>query len=156
MQLLATERLRLGTWTDADADVDFIFDTYSRWEVQRFIGLAPRVMERRAEAEAAIAVRRSLDHPVHGNWAVERMEDGQLLGTVMLQPIPASSEQSPPPRSGDIEVGWHFTPTPGATATPRKRPPGSSPTPSAPDCPRWLRSPTGPTSPPSAWPSELG
>lgn len=54
MQILDTDRLRLRAWTDATTDVDFVFDTYSRWEVQRFIGRVPRVMEHRSEAEAAI------------------------------------------------------------------------------------------------------
>jgi RimJ/RimL family protein N-acetyltransferase len=108
MRSLETERLRLRAWTDAD--VDFIFDMYSRWEVQRFIGLIPRVMADRSEAEAAVARWRSLDHPVHSVWAVERRKDGQLLGTVLLKPIPASSDRAPLPPSGDIEIGWHFHP----------------------------------------------
>lgn len=111
VQQLETSRLHLRAWTDSDADADFVFDTYSRWDVQRFIGRVPRVMGNRSEAEAAIARWRFLDHhPVHGFWAVERIEDGQLLGTLLLKPIPASSEQSPLPPSGDIEIGWHFHP----------------------------------------------
>ena len=110
VQTLDTNRLRLRAWTAAAADVDFVFDTYSRWEVQRFIGRVPRVMEDRNEAEAAITRWRSLSDSVHGIWAVERREDGQLLGTLLLKPIPASGDQVPLPPSGDTEIGWHFHP----------------------------------------------
>lgn len=108
VQTLETERLSLREWTEDDAD--FVFDMYSRWEVQRFIGLVPRVMESRSEAEAVITRWRSLLHWVHGVWAVQRREDARLLGTLLLKPIPASSDQSPLPPSGDTEIGWHFHP----------------------------------------------
>jgi RimJ/RimL family protein N-acetyltransferase len=110
MQPLTTDRLCLRAWTDAD--VDFVLDLYSRWEVQRFIGAVPKVMKERSEAEAAIARWRLLDDdPVHGIWAIqERGDDGQLLGTLLLKPIPASSDQTPLPPSGDIEIGWHLHP----------------------------------------------
>ncbi|NMD47861.1 MAG: GNAT family N-acetyltransferase, partial [Propionibacterium sp.] len=39
MKELATERLVLRQF-DA-SDVDFVFDLYARWEVQRFIGRVP-------------------------------------------------------------------------------------------------------------------
>jgi|GEM_PF-195769 len=110
VQTLETERLRLRAWTHSAADVEFVFDTYSRWEVQRFIGRVPRVMEDRSEAEATIARWKSVDDSVHGIWAVERRGDGQLLGTLLLKPIPASSDQVPLPLSGDTEIGWHFHP----------------------------------------------
>lgn len=112
MQTLETQRLLLRAWTRADTD--FVFDTYSRWEVQRFIGVVPRVMADRGEAEAAIARWRALDdHRVHGVWAVQRRDGdalGPLLGTLLLKPIPASSDQGPLPASGDVEIGWHFHP----------------------------------------------
>jgi RimJ/RimL family protein N-acetyltransferase len=99
---------RLREWSHDD--VDFVFDMYSRWEVQRFLGNAPAVMQNRDEAVAAVARWRSLQDPVLGLWAVELLESGSLLGTVLLKGIPASSEQLPLPSSGDIEIGWHFHP----------------------------------------------
>lgn len=108
MHSLETDRLRLRPWEDDDAD--FVFDMYSRWEVQRFIGLVPRVMENRSEAVERIERWRAMDHAVHGIWAVTRKSDGALVGTVLLKPIPASGDSLPLQPSGDIEIGWHFHP----------------------------------------------
>lgn len=107
MKELSTERLRLRAWEPEDAD--FVYDMYSRWEVQRFIGLVPRVMEDRSEATRLIERCRSHIHPVHGFWAVERSTDAQLVGTILLKSIPASGEPPLQP-SGDTEIGWHFHP----------------------------------------------
>lgn len=107
MRSLRTDRLSLRPWAPEDAD--FVYDMYSRWEVQRFIGLVPRVMEDRSEAERLIARCRDLDHPVHGFWAVERLDDARLVGTILLKQIPASGEPPLQP-SGETEIGWHFHP----------------------------------------------
>jgi RimJ/RimL family protein N-acetyltransferase len=95
-------------WTPAD--VDFVFDLYSRWDVQRYLGASPRVMAERSEAAAAIGRFRGGRDPVHAMWALERAEDSQLLGTMLLKPIPASSPAEPLPPSGDTEIGWHLHP----------------------------------------------
>jgi RimJ/RimL family protein N-acetyltransferase len=110
VESLTTPRLRLREWALADLDVDFVFDTYSRWEVQRYLGMAPRVMADREEAVAAIGRWRAHPDPVLGLWAVELAESRQLLGTLLLKDIPASQKQLPLPPSGDIEIGWHFHP----------------------------------------------
>lgn len=106
--VLTSERLRLRPWWPADAA--FVFDLYSRWDVQRWLGRSPRVMVERSEADRAIARWNALRGPVHAFWAVERIEDGTLLGNVLLNSIPASSPQEPLPESGDTEIGWHFHP----------------------------------------------
>lgn len=108
MLALHTDRLSLRGWEDDDAD--FVFDMYSRWQVKQFVGRYPTVMSDRGEAEAAIARWRSLNHPTLGIWAVQDRHDSHLLGTLLLKPIPASSDEEPPPDSGDIEIGWHFHP----------------------------------------------
>jgi RimJ/RimL family protein N-acetyltransferase len=100
--------LRLRPWTPADTD--FVFDLYSRWDVQRYIGRSPRVMVDRAEAEAVIAKWREPRDPVHGIWAVERSEDRRLVGTMLLKSIPASGPHEPLSASGDTEIGWHLHP----------------------------------------------
>jgi RimJ/RimL family protein N-acetyltransferase len=105
---LVSERLDLRRWEVEDAD--FVFDMYSRWEVQRYIGRVPKVMEDRSEAVALIERLRSLDHPVHGYWAVAEKATRQLLGTILLKPIPASGDSLPLRPSGDTEIGWHFHP----------------------------------------------
>ena len=105
---IKTERLALRPWDETD--VDFVFDLYSRWVVQRFIGNEPTVMESRSEAVARVNRFKEVeDHPVHGIWAVTRKEDGQPVGALLLKPIPASGEE-PLQASDDVEIGWHFHP----------------------------------------------
>lgn len=108
VQILETDRLQIREWTPDD--VDFVFDLYSRWDVQRFIGRTPRVMIDHAEAEAMIARQRSVQDPVLGVWAVTAREDSRLLGTLLLKAIPASGPETPLSPSGDVEIGWHFHP----------------------------------------------
>ncbi|WP_413452650.1 GNAT family N-acetyltransferase [Georgenia phoenicis] len=106
---LTTDRLLLRPWT-AD-DVDFAFDLYSRWEVQRFIGTAPRVMADRAEAVERVARYRLLDeHPVHGVWLVADRDGRRRHGAVLLKDIPASGPELPLQPSGETEIGWHLHP----------------------------------------------
>jgi RimJ/RimL family protein N-acetyltransferase len=108
MKTLTTERLTLRRWRSDDAD--FVFEMYSRWEVQRYIGGSnARIMTERSEALERIERWQQLDHPVHGIWAAQRTGDGQLLGTLLLKLIPASGEFPPRP-SADTEIGWHFHP----------------------------------------------
>ena len=106
-QAINTERLTLRPWEDSD--VDFVFDLYSRWVVQRFIGNEPAVMNSRREAFDKLARFQSTDHPVHGVWAVTRKDDSTPVGTLLLKPIPASGAE-PLEASSDVEIGWHFHP----------------------------------------------
>lgn len=108
MKTLVTDRLKLRPWSPDDAD--FVFDLYSRWEVQRFIGAVPHVMADRAEAVDRISAWRAMEHPVHAIWAVEIAETGALAGTLLLKSIPASGDTTPLQPSGDTEIGWHFHP----------------------------------------------
>ncbi|WP_312178338.1 GNAT family N-acetyltransferase [Arthrobacter sp.] len=104
---LSTDRLLLRPWATGDAD--FVYDMYSRWEVQRYLGRVPRVLPDLAEALAMIERWKGLDDPVHGIWAIERTQDRQLVGTLLLKSIPASGELPLVP-SGDTEIGWHLHP----------------------------------------------
>lgn len=108
VQTLETGRLILRRWELADAN--FVFDLYSRWEVQRFIGNPPRVMTKREEAEERIGAWQHMDHPVHAVWAVQLKDSGQLAGSLLLKSIPASGDFLPLQPSGDTEIGWHFHP----------------------------------------------
>lgn len=108
MRDLSTERLVLRAWTLDD--VDFALDLYSRWEVQRFIGRTPQVLTDRDEAVARVERFMALDHPVHGIWLLIERAGGRRLGTMLLQPIPASGPTLPLRPSGDTEVGWHLHP----------------------------------------------
>jgi RimJ/RimL family protein N-acetyltransferase len=108
VKALRSSRLLLREWSDDDVDV--VLDTYSRWEVQRFLGGAPKVMRERAEAVDAIARWRALQDPICGLWAVELQQTGAVVGNLLLKDIPLSSDETLLPPSGDIEIGWHFHP----------------------------------------------
>lgn len=101
-ELLRTERLRVRDWRHDDAER--FFDVYRRWEVARWLGATPQAMTDPAEASSRIArwASRNAERPGEGIWAVERLEDGVVAGTVLL--VPLSSER------GELEVGWHFHP----------------------------------------------
>jgi RimJ/RimL family protein N-acetyltransferase len=107
METITTERLLLRPWEDSD--IDFVYDLYSRWVVQRFIGNEPEVMKSRSEAVDRVERFKAIKHPVHGIWAVTRKDDSKLVGTLLLKPIPASGQEPLEP-SGDVEIGWHLHP----------------------------------------------
>ncbi|MGO4857332.1 GNAT family N-acetyltransferase [Arthrobacter sp. 2MCAF14] len=108
MKELTTDRLWLRRFTSDDSD--FIFDMYSRWEVQRFIGLTPRLMTERVEADERTARYAAVEHPVHGIWAITDKSTGQRLGVLLLKPLPASGSETQPGPSCEIEIGWHLHP----------------------------------------------
>ena len=117
MLTLETDRLTLRPFTADDAD--FVLDLYSRMEVQRYIsGQPPKLMKDRTEALALIEAWARRDDGTCGIWAVQAKASqekaaqdqitGQLTGTLLLKPIPASGPELR--ESGDIEIGWHFHP----------------------------------------------
>lgn len=112
MEDLHTDRLLLRRWSTDEADVDFLFDTYSRWEVQRFIGRVPRVSTERAEAVARAERYARLDHPVHGIWAIADAATGRLHGALLLKELPESGtgDGDALTPSGETEIGWHLHP----------------------------------------------
>jgi RimJ/RimL family protein N-acetyltransferase len=97
-----TERCVVRDWRLDDAPR--FLDTYSRWEVAQWLGIRPRPVETLDEAEARITrwVEQNHHTAIGGRWAVERRDDGLVLGTVLLIPLPDGD--------GEIEVGWHFHP----------------------------------------------
>ncbi|MGZ5418239.1 MAG: GNAT family N-acetyltransferase [Nocardioides sp.] len=100
--VLETDRLVVRDWRPEEADR--FFDTYSRWEVARWLGAQPSVMQDRAEADARIERWRGLnaENPDEGRWAVERRSDGVVMGTAILVRLPDGD--------GELEVGWHLHP----------------------------------------------
>jgi RimJ/RimL family protein N-acetyltransferase len=106
-----TPRLVVRSWTQPAVDVDFLFDMYSRWEVQRFLGAAPKVMQSRDDAVvAASRLSAYTADELFGSWAVTARDSAELLGTVLLKQLPLSAESQPLPLSDDVEVGWHLHP----------------------------------------------
>jgi RimJ/RimL family protein N-acetyltransferase len=100
-----TERLVVREWTRDPADLDRIFDTYSRWEVARWLGAQPQPMSTRDQAVAAVDRWRALHADAggrYGCWAVEVRGSGVVAGTVLFKPLPNGDNE--------IEVGWHLHP----------------------------------------------
>lgn len=97
-----TDRLVVRSWHLSDSDA--FFDIYRRWEVARWLGSAPRALETLDEAEARVTRWAELNRSAEGEgrWAVERREDGRVVGTVLLVRLPDGD--------GEVEVGWHFHP----------------------------------------------
>lgn len=105
---LHTPRLTLRPWRPDDAPA--LFDIYSRWEVARFLGSAPKVLETMEQAERAAQRWSELDHELYGVWAVVLSEEDRPLGSVLLKELPLSGGGETPQSSGDVEVGWHLHP----------------------------------------------
>ncbi|MEV1287340.1 GNAT family N-acetyltransferase [Micromonospora sp. NPDC049679] len=109
MTIFETERLLVREWTESPADLERVFDIYSRWEVARWLGAEPRVLE--APSDAAEMVRRwharyAPDAGRYGVWAIEVRGTGLVAGTVLLKALPGADNEP----TSEIEVGWHLHP----------------------------------------------
>jgi RimJ/RimL family protein N-acetyltransferase len=105
------ETPRLVVRTYCDDDVDFVYDMYSRWEVQQYLGSAPRVMESRDRAvEKVRELAACTPDQLLGAWAIVLRDDGRRLGTVLLKKLPLSEGIRPVDEHDDVEVGWHLHP----------------------------------------------
>jgi RimJ/RimL family protein N-acetyltransferase len=96
--MIATERLTLRGWRDAD--VAPFHAMCNDPEVMRYLGEPLS----RADAEAA-ATRQNGLLASHGYcfWAVERRADGAFLGFCGLKPGPEGT-----PIAGQVEIGWRL------------------------------------------------
>jgi RimJ/RimL family protein N-acetyltransferase len=102
-----TDRLVVREWTEEPADVARVYDMLSRWEVARWLGARPRVLEDPAEAVATLRrwrARAGADGR-HGVWAVET-KGGTTAGTVLVVPLPGPDDRP----TADVEIGWHLHP----------------------------------------------
>lgn len=98
---LATERLDLRRWREADAPR--VLDIHSRPEVTRWLGDGPPVLLAGLDAarERIAGDNRVAQTPGLGHWAVEVRATGVVAGSVMLVHLPGST---------DVQVGWHLHP----------------------------------------------
>ena len=98
----SSKRCLVRNWRSGDAER--VLDIYRRWEVARWLGSDPKVMESLDQAHSTIERWAALNDqdPIAGRWAVERKSDGVVAGTVILVPLPDGD--------GEFEVGWHFHP----------------------------------------------
>src|SRR5580700_9878057 len=88
-----TDRLTARDWTRAD--VAAAFAIYGRDEVMRWLGAQPRravaslqEMTERVDAMAERAAAR----PDYGLWPLELRLTGEVVGAVLLQPLPGSGD----------------------------------------------------------------
>jgi RimJ/RimL family protein N-acetyltransferase len=97
-----TNRLVARDWRTADAPAAFAI--YGRDEVMRWLGPEPRVTvpspEQMRVRLDAMAERAAIE-PDYGLWPLELRSTGELIGAVLLQPLPASEQ---------VEIGWHLNP----------------------------------------------
>lgn len=109
MLIYRTDRLIVRMYIPDDAP--FVFDMYSRSEVQQFLGPSPRPHDTIEMSSAAIQHWRAVSesNPLLGVWAVTLL-NGEPVGTVMLKMAPLSADAQPLPLSDDYEVGWHLHP----------------------------------------------
>jgi RimJ/RimL family protein N-acetyltransferase len=100
---LATDRLLIRPWRHEEAAR--LLDIHSRVEVVKWLGDGgPVLMKNVDEAHQRIdryVVRNA--HPPLGFWAVERVADGQVVGSVLLLTLPNAE-------AGEVEIGWHLHP----------------------------------------------
>jgi len=96
--MIETVRLVLRGWRDEDAEPFFCIN--SDPEVARFLGPAPT----REQSDASIARQRALQQTRgHCFWAMERKEDGLLLGFCGLKPGVEGT-----PIAEAVEIGWRL------------------------------------------------
>ncbi|RRO20614.1 N-acetyltransferase [Saccharopolyspora rhizosphaerae] len=106
MQLpLTTDRLVVRPWTTEDSDVQAALDLYGRPEVTEW--LTP-VISSVADLAAMRAVVQSWTEsqpnliPPTGRYAMERREDGEVVGGLVLRLLP--------PYDHDLELTWQLRP----------------------------------------------
>ncbi|HYF72354.1 MAG TPA: GNAT family N-acetyltransferase [Nocardioides sp.] len=99
---LATERLLIRPWRHEEAPR--LLDLLSRLEVVKWLGDGePKLMKDLDEAHERIDRYAERDAPPLGMWAVERVADGVVVGTVLLLTLPNAEH-------GEVEIGWHLHP----------------------------------------------
>ena len=93
-----TDRLAARRWSMKDAQAAFAI--YGHPDVTRFLDQPfESVEEIRRRLERIVARDVALADRGMGSWALAEKETGQLVGSVLLKPLPDTEE---------IEVGWHL------------------------------------------------
>jgi RimJ/RimL family protein N-acetyltransferase len=100
----ATERLDVRPW--AQEDVEVAFDIYRRWEVARWLGPHPKVVESVEAMHSTLDRWTARQSGPYGIWAIVPRETGIPVGTVLLVHLQDADAQP----MEDIEVGWALHP----------------------------------------------
>lgn len=95
---VTTPRLVLRRWQPDDLDPFAALNADP--EVMRYF---PSTYERAATATTITNWEAKIDHQGFGLWAVERVQDGVLLGMAGLNPVPPGIITG-----GGLEVGWRL------------------------------------------------
>ena len=99
-QQLVTERLALRAWSIADAEA--ALGIYGDSDVARWLIPAmervPDLATMRTTLERWVAEGPAMTTPA-GRWAIERRDDGQVIGGATLLPLPPDDE---------FEIGWQL------------------------------------------------
>jgi RimJ/RimL family protein N-acetyltransferase len=100
---LETDRLLIRPWRHEDAAR--LLDLQSRVEVVKWLGDGePVLMKDLDEAHRKVDRYTELStSPPLGFWAIERVADGVVLGSVLLLTLPHADH-------GEVEIGWHLHP----------------------------------------------
>ena len=114
MEHFRTERLTARDWSAGDAAAAYAI--YGRDDVMRWLGPQPRRPVRSlAEMTERIEVmaERAAARPEFGLWPLEVTATGEVVGAVLLQPLPDSPSaggRPADPRAEVVEIGWHLNP----------------------------------------------
>ncbi len=103
MEHFTTSRLIARDWTPDDAEAAFAI--YGRDEVTRWLGPQPRrPVATLAQMQQVLDRRIASNHeePNYGLWPVELRATGQVVGAVLLSPLPGDEVV--------VEIGWHLNP----------------------------------------------
>lgn len=103
MEHFITDRLVARDWTSDDAQAAFAI--YGRDEVARWLGAEPRRPVESLERMSQVLERRiarAQEQPDYGLWPIELRTTGQLVGAVLLAPLPGPEQK--------VEIGWHLNP----------------------------------------------
>ncbi|GAC1325270.1 MAG: GNAT family N-acetyltransferase [Mycobacteriales bacterium] len=100
--VFTTERLLVRRWTLED--VAAAYEIYRDPLVTRFLGDGSPMLDLAAQRRMIDRIlARYAEWDGMGAWAMQRHEDGVLVGAVLLKPLPDSTGDS-----GLTEVGWHL------------------------------------------------
>lgn len=101
---MTSERLILRAWRVDDAPE--ALEIYGHPDVARW--LSPAMDQVRDVATMRVLLQQWIAEDARlaapaGRWAIERIDDGHVIGGAVLLPLPPGDE--------DLEIGWHLTPS---------------------------------------------